>query len=84
MDDPQQKLFQSMARLSMSPDYAVFLTMYLQKELDKQIDGCVTAAEPAQYQGAAQALRKLINDMAKAKELAVRNTGSVTHLANAY
>ena len=71
------KLLQSMARLSRNPDFEVFRDLYLQAELNNAIDGCITAADSSQYQGAAQVLQKTIRDMAEAERKYLAKHGSV-------
>jgi hypothetical protein len=68
MMEDRVKLMQAMARLSRNPDFKIFLEEYIQKLLDEAIDSCITAPEPTLFQGTAQVLKRLIEDVGNAEK----------------
>lgn len=66
-----EKVLQSLARLNRNNDFKVFLEEYVGNLLEVQIDGCINAPNPQAFQGAAQVLKKLLDDV-EAAEAAYR------------
>lgn len=68
MSVEKEKLYQALGRLNRNHDFQVFKE-HLNDHLKAQVDGCINADNPARNQGAAQVLKKIIDELDGAEDV---------------